>query len=121
MRLIDAPRVSNHLISQVARAREQTPRLDGPAFPNSRHRTNLSFGRAGQSAPSRAEKRGCQWLGKSNSGSPLTELDGETRLLMVTKIMEWVSITALLMAISCQHKGPLGQDLAKVFVQNTRA
>ncbi len=30
----------------------------------------------------------------------MTELDGETRLPMVTKIMEWVSITALLMVIS---------------------
>jgi hypothetical protein len=28
------------------------------------------------------------------------ELDGETRLPMVTKIMEWVSITALLLVVS---------------------
>src|SRR5258708_29796002 len=32
MRLIDALRVSKHLISQVARARQETPRLDLPAF-----------------------------------------------------------------------------------------
>ena len=30
----------------------------------------------------------------------MTELDGETRLPIVTKIMEWVSITALLMVVS---------------------
>ena len=32
MRLIDALRVSKHLISQVARARQEPPRLDLPAF-----------------------------------------------------------------------------------------
>ncbi len=45
-------------------------------------------------------KRGCQWSGRSSSGSPLTELDGETGSSMVTKIMEWVSITALLLAVT---------------------
>ena len=49
-----------------------------------------------------AEKRGCQWSGKLSSGSPLTELDGETSLSMGTKIMEWVSITALLLVVSCR-------------------
>jgi hypothetical protein len=35
---------------------------------------------------------------------------------MVTKTVEWVSITALLIVASCQHKGRLGQDLVKAFV-----
>ena len=51
MRLIDDPLVSKHLISQAARARQQTPRLDGPAFPNSRDRTDLSFGEGRASPP----------------------------------------------------------------------
>ncbi len=51
MRLIDAPRVSKHLISQAARARQQTLRLDGPAFPNSRDTTDLSFGDGRASPP----------------------------------------------------------------------
>src|SRR3989442_1163568 len=47
------------------------------------------------------EKRGCQWSGKSSSGSPLRELDGETRLPMVTKTtMQWIPITALLLALT---------------------
>ena len=33
-------------------------------------------------------------------GSPLTELDGESRLPMVTKITTWVCITALLLAVT---------------------
>ena len=41
-----------------------------------------------------------KWSGKSCSGSPLTELDGETRLPMVTKIMKWVCVTALLLAVT---------------------
>src|SRR6266849_5127919 len=32
-----------HLVSQVARAIQQTPGLDGPAFPSRRERTDLSF------------------------------------------------------------------------------
>src|SRR6266404_6245653 len=100
MRLIDAPRVSKHLISQAARARQQTPRLDGPAFPNSRDRTDLSFGEGRASPPlhlsgeretrrrnevangqenqtvgphlrNSMEKRDCQWSRKSCSGCPL--------------------------------------------------
>src|SRR6267378_2080291 len=46
------------------------------------------------------KKRGCQWSGKSSRGSPLTELDGETSLSMITKIMEWVPITTLLIVVS---------------------
>src|SRR6266571_5703325 len=91
----------------MARAREQIPRLDGPVFPSSQDRRDLSFGGGGQSAPSLvrrrgncAEKRGCQWPGKSSSGFPLTELDGETSLSMVMRIAEWVSITALLLVVS---------------------
>jgi hypothetical protein len=49
---------------------------------------------------SRAEKRGCQWSGKSNSGSPFAELDGEMRLSTVANIMEWASITALPLAVT---------------------
>jgi hypothetical protein len=33
---------------------------------------------------------------KSSSGCPWTELDGETSLSIVTKIVEWVSITLLI-------------------------
>src|SRR5713101_5134312 len=78
MRLIDAPRVSKHLISQAARARQQTPRLDGPAFPNSRDRTDLSFGEGEPVRPFICRAKG--------------KLGGETRLPMVRKIKQWVPI-----------------------------
>src|SRR6266550_3272419 len=98
--------MSKHLVSQVTRARQQVPRLDGPAWAAENGQIFRSEG-ACQFAPSLvrrvgnwAEKRGCQWSGKSSSGSPLTELDGEMSLPMVTKIMEWVSITALLLVVS---------------------
>jgi hypothetical protein len=87
----------------VARARQQPPRPDGPAF-HWQPTPDRSFVRMGPglSVPSHvrrrgnwAEKRGCQWSGKSNSGSPFAELDGEMRLSTVANIMEWVSITAL--------------------------
>src|SRR6266852_3299571 len=65
-----------HLVSQVARARQQTPGLDGPAFPSRRERTDLSF--EGASPP----------LYLSGEG----ETGGETRLPMVRKIKQWVPI-----------------------------
>src|SRR6267378_3782458 len=67
-----------HLVSLVARARQQTPGLDSPAFPSSRERTDLSFEGAGQSAPSFVRRRR-KW-------------GGETRLPMVRKIKQWVPI-----------------------------
>ena len=94
--------MSKHLVWPVARARQQIPRLDSPVFPSGRDRRDLSF--EGASPPlylsgegeTGGEKRGCQWSGKLNSGFPLTELDGETRLPIVTKVMGWESITTLL-------------------------
>jgi len=61
-----------------ARARRQTPPLDGRAFHNSRDRTDLSFGGGGPVRPSTCP-------GKGKPG-------GETRLPMVRKIIQWVPI-----------------------------
>jgi len=99
--------MSKHLVSQVARARQQTLPNDGLAFPNSREWADLSFREAGQFAHLHvrrkgnwAEKRGCQEQENQTAGPKLTEPDGETRWPMVTKIMEWVSISALLMVVT---------------------
>ncbi len=56
----------------------QIPRLDGPAFPNSRERTDLSFGGGGPVRPFTCRAKG--------------KLGGETRLPMVRKIKQWVPI-----------------------------
>jgi len=133
--------MSKHLVSRVPRARQRTPRLDGPVFPGGQDRRGLSFGGGGPVRPLTCRGKGklggetrLQWSGKSNSGFQLTELDGETRLPIVTRVMERASIAALLMTVSwrplwrrrlrlwlrCQHKGRLGQDLVIVFVHNTR-
>src|SRR5437899_8609243 len=61
-----------------ARARHQTPPLDGRAFHNSRDRTDLSFGGGGPVRPSTCPGKG--------------KLGGETRLPMVRKIIQWVPI-----------------------------
>ena len=97
--------MNKYRVPHVARARQQPP--DGPAFAGSRDRTDPSLGWGGPVRPSRvrrrgnwAEKRGCQWSRKSNSGSPFAELDGETRLSAAANIMEWVSITALPSAVT---------------------
>src|SRR5258708_29253335 len=65
-----------HLVSLVARARQQTLGLDGPAFPSGRERTDLSF--EGPVRPSTCPAKG--------------KLGGETRLPMVRKIIQWVPI-----------------------------
>src|SRR6266478_1282277 len=77
-RLIDAPPMSKHLVSRVPRARQRTPRLDGPVFPSGQDRRDLSFGGG---APVRPLT--CRGKGK---------LGGETRLPMVRKIKQWVPI-----------------------------
>jgi len=98
--------MNKHSVSHVARARHQLPRPEGPAFPGSRERRDLSLG-GGPVRPltcpakgNWAEKRGCRWSGILNSGSPFAELDGETKLSMAANIMEWVSITALLPTVT---------------------
>ena len=70
--------MSKHLVSQVARARQQTPPNDGPAFPNSREWADLSFREAGQFAHFTCPAKG--------------KLGGETRLPMNRKIKQWVPI-----------------------------
>src|SRR6266571_1646176 len=70
----------------MARAREQIPRLDGPVFPSSQDRRDLSFGGGGPVCPFTCPAKG--------------KLCGETRLPMVMRIAEWVSITALLLVVS---------------------
>src|SRR4029077_2925117 len=93
-----------------------------------------SFVRRGRVSPplhlfregeTKAEKRGCQWLGKSNNGFQLTELDGETSLSMVTKIVEWVSITALLLVVSwrpvASYQIPLDSVICAGFVMGVLA
>src|SRR5216683_7266031 len=62
----------------MARAREQIPRLDGPVFPSSQDRRDLSFGGGGPVRPFTCPAKG--------------KLGGETRLPMVRKIKQWVSI-----------------------------
>src|SRR5882762_314687 len=99
--------MSKHLVSRVPRARQQIPRLDGPVFPSSQDRRDLSFSGGGPVRPSTCPGKG--------------KLGGETRLPMVRKTMEWVSIKTLLIVASCQHQGRLGQDLVKAFVHNMRA
>jgi len=118
--------MSKHLVSRVPRARQRTPRLDGPVFPSGQDRRDLSSGGGGPVRPSPCPGKGklggktrLPWSGKSSSGFQLTGLDGETSLSMVTKTVEWVSIAALLMTVpwrplwrrrlrlwlQCQHKG----------------
>ena len=45
-------------MSRVARATQQTPRLDGPAFLSSRERRDLSFGGGGSVRPRTCPERG---------------------------------------------------------------
>jgi len=61
----------------MPRAREQIPRLDGPVFPSSQDRRDLSFGGGGPVRPFTCPAKG--------------KLGGETRLPMV-KIKQWVPI-----------------------------
>jgi hypothetical protein len=67
-----------HLVSRVARARQQIPRPDGPVFRSSQDRRDLSFGGGGPARPFTCRAK--------------DKLGGETRLPMFRKIIQWVPI-----------------------------
>lgn len=72
--------MSNHPVSRVARATQQTPGLDGPAFPSSRERTDLSLGGDELGCPRTCPERNEVADGQKNHGGvPITAL-----LLVVT-------------------------------------